>query len=77
LDGSAAQNSSVLARETSHVEASAFYTWVLHWHTQDGFPKLAKSAGLQTSAILDADGRPARTDADVFVFWLTAPEAAT
>lgn len=51
--------------------------WVLHWHTQEGFRELAKSAGLQTSAVLDADGGPARADADVFVFWLTAPGATT
>ncbi len=51
--------------------------WVVHWHTQDGFRDLAQSAGLQTVAVLDADGRPAEAGADVFVFWLTASSAAT
>lgn len=44
--------------------------WVLHWHTQDGFGRLASSAGFATMAVLGADGRPVAADASVFVFWL-------
>ncbi|MDQ6696004.1 MAG: class I SAM-dependent methyltransferase [Actinomycetota bacterium] len=44
--------------------------WTLHWHTQTGFAELARSAGLRTGAILDAEGGPAADTADVFVFWL-------
>lgn len=44
--------------------------WVLHWHTQEGFRRLASSVGLATVAVLDAAGRPASDDANVFVFWL-------
>ena len=47
--------------------------WVLHWHTQEGFRALAEAAGLSVAAVLDADSGPATEDADVFVFWLTAP----
>ena len=44
--------------------------WVLHWHTQDDFRRLASSVGLATVAVLDAAGRPASDGATVFVFWL-------
>ena len=44
--------------------------WVLHWHTQDDFRRLASSVGLATVAVLDAAGHPAGDDATVFVFWL-------
>ncbi len=44
--------------------------WVLHWHTQEGFRRLASSVGLATVAVLDAAGRPADEDATVFVFRL-------
>ena len=46
--------------------------WVLHWHTQAGFRRLAESAGLATVAVLDPAGRTAAEDATTFVFWLRA-----
>jgi SAM-dependent methyltransferase len=51
--------------------------WVLHWHTQTGFRELTDSAGLETRAVLDAEGGRATDTADVFVFLLTAPAAPT
>lgn len=47
--------------------------WVLHWFTQEGFGSLARAAGLDVAAVLDAEGQPVGPDADVFVFWLTRP----
>jgi SAM-dependent methyltransferase len=44
--------------------------WVLHWHTRDGFGRLAAAAGLRTAAIVAADGSPAGPDADVLSFRL-------
>jgi SAM-dependent methyltransferase len=52
--------------------ASEDRTWLLHWYSQVGFRALAADAGLSVAAVLDATGRPAADDADVFVFWLTA-----
>jgi SAM-dependent methyltransferase len=54
------------------VVASEDRTWLLHWHTQAEFRELAASAGLTVAAVLDAEGKPATADSDVFVFWLTA-----
>ena len=44
--------------------------WVLHWHTQDGFRRLAEEASLRTIAVLGPDGSPATPDAHSFVFLL-------
>ena len=44
--------------------------WILHWHTQDGFRELAAAAGLETVAVLGADGEPAAAQATEFAFWL-------
>lgn len=44
--------------------------WILHWHTQAGFRQLAADAGLQTVAVLGADGAPAGEAATAFAFWL-------
>jgi len=45
--------------------------WVLHWWTQEDFCELAASAGFTITAAFDDAGRPARDDADSFVFRLT------
>jgi SAM-dependent methyltransferase len=45
-------------------------TWILHWHTQEGFRALAEAVSLTTVAVLDGTGQPARPDADSFAFWL-------
>lgn len=45
-------------------------TWVLHWHSQVAFRSLAAAAGLETVAVLDAEGAPAGEGADQFAFWL-------
>lgn len=45
-------------------------TWVLHWHTQAGFRELVASAGLETIAVLDAEGAPATEEESMFVFLL-------
>lgn len=45
-------------------------TWILHWHTQEGFRSLADAAALTTVAVLDGAGRPASPDADSFTFVL-------
>ena len=44
--------------------------WVLHWHTQAGFRRLAESAGLTVETVLRSDGSPAQTTDTEFVFWL-------
>ena len=48
-------------------------SWVLHWHTQDGFRSLAEAAGLDVQAVLDPDGTPATPDADAVAFLLRRP----
>ena len=44
--------------------------WILHWHTQEAFRDLAAAAGLETVAVLGADGEPAAPSATEFAFWL-------
>lgn len=44
--------------------------WVLHWHSQTGFRALVAAAGLETVAVLDAEGAPAAENASLFVFLL-------
>ncbi len=57
----------VVGGETESLERE----WVLHWHVQDSFRVLAKSAGLKVAAVLDATGQKATPDAEAFVFVLT------
>jgi hypothetical protein len=45
--------------------------WVLHWHTQDPFRRLATEARLRVAGVLDAAGEPAAPSAEEFVFLLT------
>lgn len=47
-------------------------TWVLHWHTQQGFSSLADQAGLTVTAVNTPDGEPAGADATAFTFILRA-----
>ena len=42
--------------------------WLLRWYSQDQFKGLLRTAGLETSAVLGADGKPAEADAPTFVF---------
>ena len=52
--------------------------WVVHWHTQSSFRSLAADAGLETAAVLAADGSPADETATNVAFWLTpTADAAT
>ena len=44
--------------------------WLLHWHTQAGFTKLAEAAGLTVDAVLAPSGGSARPNDDAFVFVL-------
>lgn len=46
--------------------------WLVHWHTQEGFRALAADAGLETVAVLGADGQPADPAATDVAFWLRA-----
>ncbi|MBZ2195825.1 class I SAM-dependent methyltransferase [Occultella gossypii] len=48
--------------------------WLLHWHTQDGFRRLAEDAGLRTVAIRTSDGEAATPEATSFTFSLTAAQ---
>lgn len=52
------------------VTETADREWLLHWHTIDGFSRLASTAGLLVETIRDDDGRPAGRDADSFTFLL-------
>jgi hypothetical protein len=45
-------------------------SWVLHWHTQEGFRQLVGDAGLLVGDLLASDGRPAGPDDDQFTFWV-------
>jgi SAM-dependent methyltransferase len=44
--------------------------WVLHWHTLDGFRRLATTAGLTTRSVRRPDGAIATPTDDAFVFHL-------
>jgi len=46
--------------------------WVVHWHTQEGFRRLAAAAGLHVSAVLTPRGAPAEPDDQAFAAVLTA-----
>ena len=46
-------------RDSSVVERP----WVLHWYSQPGFSALAQTAGLTVTAVTDAHGNPAPTQA--------------
>jgi SAM-dependent methyltransferase len=50
--------------------------WLLHWYTQAGFRELATSTGFAIDAVLDATGRPAADDAQLFAFRLTSTQPA-
>lgn len=43
-------------------------TWVLHWHTQEGFAALVDQAGLRVHAVLSPEGGRAGPDDASFVF---------
>ena len=45
-------------------------SWVLHWHTREGFHQLLGDAGLLVADVLAPDGRPAAPDASQFTFWV-------
>jgi SAM-dependent methyltransferase len=42
--------------------------WLLHWHTQDGFARLVAESGLETRAVLRADGKASQPDDQEFTF---------
>jgi hypothetical protein len=44
---------------------------LLHWHTQDGFRRMATAAGLSLRAVLTPDATPAGPDDPEFIFWVT------
>lgn len=50
-------------------------SWVLHWHTQDGFRQLASDAGLLVDEVLGLDGHPAAAEADHVAFVLSPDPA--
>jgi hypothetical protein len=56
--------------DSSIVERS----WVIHWHTQDGFRGLVAETPLAVSAVMNASGHQASATDQQFVFWLTLPD---
>ncbi|MGO9875847.1 MAG: class I SAM-dependent methyltransferase [Acidimicrobiia bacterium] len=58
---------------TDHQRIVEERPWLLHWHTQDGFHRLATDAGFAVRATLRPDGTDARPTDQAFVFILANP----
>ncbi|HVE95163.1 MAG TPA: class I SAM-dependent methyltransferase [Acidimicrobiales bacterium] len=58
-------------RTTSSATEAIERSWVLHWHTQNGFRALVEDADLDVKAVRGPGGRPASEDDDQFAFWVT------
>lgn len=58
-------------RITADAHESEDRTWLLHWHSQEGFERLAAGAGLRTAKVVDQHGQPAPRDSRAFAFWLS------
>lgn len=63
------QQQSVLRYEVTEHGVSTVLDrlWVLQWHSQESFSRLATDAGLRVVAVLDPDGKPADPTATEFV----------